>query len=452
MTEVTFEAMSLCAPLQKALAFKGYTHPSPIQEQAIPIVLKGKDLIACAQTGTGKTAAFALPILDHLGKREEPAYRNEIRCLVLVPTRELAVQVADSFKAYGRFLRPKVGLVYGGVSQRPQEKALRGGLDVLVATPGRLIDLMQQGFFDGSEVRHLILDEADRMLDMGFIPDIERILAKLPTKRQTLLFSATMAPPIAKLAEKYMRDPENIRIVPEGTTAENIDQYVRFVDRAKKEAMVFEMMEQRMDQNEGELNLIFMRTKHAANRLAVSLSKAGIPADAIHGNKTQAARQRSLDRFRDGRIPVLVATDVAARGIDVKNITLVINYDLPNEPESYVHRIGRTARAGKSGRAVSFCAADEIGLLNAVEKVLRKEVPEDSDHAFHSSAIAAKRRSGGGRGKPEGRKNGGGGNRFRSGGKPGGNRRFQGRDRQEQGASKNYRSGPRKENRQRAKA
>ncbi|MGJ3242741.1 MAG: DEAD/DEAH box helicase [Opitutales bacterium] len=421
MTDLTFEALPLAASIQEALADKGYTTPSPVQAQAIPILLEGRDLIACAQTGTGKTAAFALPILDRLAREKRKPTRGEIRCLVLTPTRELAVQVADSFRTYGRKQPLSIGLVHGGVSQRPQVRSLRDGLDVLVACPGRLLDLTNQGHVDFGGVSTFVLDEADRMLDMGFINDIRKIAAKIPTNRQTLLFSATMAPEIEKLARDLLRDPAEIRIAPQGTTAENIDQYIRFVDRNNKGALLHALLDQhRTDQPNG-LSLVFSKTKHGARKLARDLNKAGFRADDIHGNKTQAARQKTLDRFRAGRTPVLVATDVASRGIDVKNITLVINYDLPMEPDAYVHRIGRTARAGESGRAVSFCSADDLNLLRGVQKLVSRDIPVDSDHEHHAAHIADRYARGGRGGSAGGKRQGGGRGRGpRSGGRSGG--------------------------------
>ncbi|MCZ6672186.1 MAG: DEAD/DEAH box helicase [Verrucomicrobia bacterium] len=394
MIELQFEGLPLAAPIQRALSEKGYTQPSPIQSKAIPVLLEGRDLLACAQTGTGKTAAFALPILHRLAGQRQRLRRFEVRNLILTPTRELAVQVAESFSTYGSRIPFEIGLVYGGVSQGPQVKNLRKGLDVLVATTGRLRDLIEQGYVDLSGVECFVLDEADRMLDMGFIRDIRKISELLPRKRQTLLFSATMGPEITKLAASLLYRPEEIRIAPKVTTAEKIDQRIQFMERGDKQTHLVELMGQRMKNNPGELNLVFSRTKHGARRLAQKLDRAGIRADAIHGDKSQAARQKTLDRFRAGRTPVLVATDVAARGIDVRNITLVINFDLPSEPDNYVHRIGRTARAGASGHAITFCSDEELDLLRAVERVIKQSVPVDRDHRFHSASIAARHRDG----------------------------------------------------------
>jgi len=388
MTESLFQTLPLVAPLLRALADKGYTQPSPIQSAAIPTIMSGNDLLACAQTGTGKTAAFALPILQHLNDLNNKPDRKEIRCLVLTPTRELAVQVADSFKSYGKHLSLRTGLVYGGVSMHPQIKVLHQGLDILVATPGRLLDLLNRGHMDLSRVRYFVLDEADRMLDMGFINDIRKIAKKLPVKRQSLLFSATMAPEVTRLASSLLNSPEEIRITPGNTTAENIDQQVLFVKKENKQALLIDLINQRANLNRRELSLIFSRTKHGARKLAQQLNRAGIRADSIHGDKSQAARQKTLNRFRDGDMPVLIATDVASRGIDVRNITLVVNYDLPNEADCYVHRIGRTARAGASGRALSFCSSDELNHLRSVERLIKRNIPVDSEHGYHAEALA----------------------------------------------------------------
>jgi ATP-dependent RNA helicase RhlE len=427
MHTVNFANLSLAAPLQRALAEKGYTVPSPIQAQAIPVILEGRDLLACAQTGTGKTAAFALPILHQMAQNPRKTFRRGVRCLILTPTRELAVQVMESFATYGKYIDLKFGMVFGGVSEKPQIKALYSGLDVLVATTGRLLDLHQQGHIDLSQVDTLILDEADRMLDMGFIRDIRKIAALVPKQRHTLFFSATMAPEVTQLANSLLNKPVDIRITPESTTAEKIDQHVLFVDKRNKPKLLIDLVGNHAAKNKGELSLVFSRTKHGARKLAEQLNKAGIEADAIHGNKSQAARQKTLNRFRDGDLPVLVATDVAARGIDVKNITLVINFDLPMEPEAYVHRIGRTARAGESGQALTLCCDDELALLRAVEKLIKNKVPILENHDQHCPVITELYTSGAqtktvnpqqNRGN-SGRSNGGGrgnSNRGRSGG------------------------------------
>ncbi|WOO39398.1 DEAD/DEAH box helicase [Rubellicoccus peritrichatus] len=426
MSEITFEMLPLAAPIQQALADKGYTQPSPIQAQSIPVLLEGRDLMACAQTGTGKTASFALPILHRLTEIRRRPERHEVRSLILTPTRELAVQVADSFRTYGKNMRFSIGLVHGGVSQYPQVKALNRGLDVLVATPGRLVDLYEQGHVDLSGVGCFVLDEADRMLDMGFIHDIRKIADELPEDRQTVFFSATMAPTITKLANSLLDDPEEIRIAPKVTTAEKITQSILFVQQEDKHDLLLNLLNTHFDETEGELSLVFSRTRHGARKLAEKLNRKGIRADAIHGDKTQAARQKTLDRFRDGRTPVLVATDVAARGIDVKNITLVINFDLPQEADNYVHRIGRTARAGESGRAVSFCSGQELPLLRDVERLIKQSVPVDKDHEHHAEGIANRYNKGGTKG--------GGGGSFNKSNKK---RRFGNRNGGGSGYSKN---------------
>ena len=418
MSEITFQDFALADPIQRALKAKGYTKPSPIQAQAIPVLLEGNDLLACAQTGTGKTAAFALPILDGFARNPRKPFRRGVRCLILTPTRELAMQVMESFKTYGDGLGLKVGMVFGGVSEKPQIKALYGGLDILVATVGRLLDLKQQGHVDISQVDTFILDEADRMLDMGFIRDIQKITAAIPQQRHTLLFSATMAPEITKLANGLLHKPKEIRIAPQGTTAEKIDQHVLFVKKTDKQNLLLDLIKEHQDSSKNnELSLVFSRTKHGAKNLARKLSSAGIEADSLHGNKSQNARQKTLDLYKKGEVRVLVATDVVARGIDVKNITLVINFDLPMESDAYVHRIGRTARAGESGKALSFCSEDEVALLRDVEKLIKRKVPI-YEHDYHAAHIEHHHTSGAPAHKP---KQGGGGNRGPRNG--GGNRR-----------------------------
>lgn len=436
MTESTFQALPLAAPLHRALSEKGYTQPSPVQAQAIPFILEGRDLLACAQTGTGKTAAFALPMLHGFTQLNGKPKSGEIRSLVLTPTRELAVQVADSFRDYGKYIPLSVGLLHGGVSFRPQIKSLKRGVDVLVATPGRLLDLTEQGHVDYSRIRCFVLDEADRMLDMGFIRDIRKIASQLPEARQTLFFSATMAKEVTELANTLLNNPKEIRIAPQGTTADKIDQRVLFVEQNNKSDLLMDIMQRRAQGNPGELSLVFSRTRHGARKLAKKLSQAGINADAIHGDKTQAARQKTLDRFRDGKSSVLVATDVAARGIDVKNITLVVNYDLPEEADSYVHRIGRTARAGESGRAISFCSASEFKHLRGVEKLTRNSIEVDNDHGYHSEGLESRYQSG----PPKG---------GFSKGRPGGKRRgnFRPKGRFQKGRGGNQRRGKRQRQR-----
>jgi ATP-dependent RNA helicase RhlE len=367
----SFSDLGLIPALERAVHDAGYREPTPIQAQAVPHLLAGRDLLGCARTGTGKTAAFALPILQHLSRAGRRAAPRSVRSLVLVPTRELAVQVAESFETYGRGLALSVAVIHGGVGQQPQVRWLQRGLDVLVATPGRLIDLMQQRYARLDQVEILVLDEADHMLDLGFIPDVRRILAALPRKRQTLLFSATMPGPIAELASGILHEPAKVFVTPAATTVDAVEQGVHFVDDGAKAGLLARLLANR----EVERALVFTRTKRGADRVANRLVSAGIRAEAIHGNKSQNARQRTLEAFRSGRVRVLVATDLAARGIDVDGITHVINYELPDVPETYVHRIGRTARAGASGIAISLCGGDEREQLRSIERLIRKSVP-----------------------------------------------------------------------------
>lgn len=365
-----FTELHLIEPLLRAVHEEGYVTPTPIQEQSIPHVLSGKDLLGCAQTGTGKTAAFALPILQRLHAQPVPHVRP-IRVLVLAPTRELATQIGDSFRAYGRHLPFRHTVIYGGVGQNPQVQALRHGVDIVVATPGRLLDLMQQGFVKLGHVEVLVLDEADRMLDMGFIHDVRRIVSAVPRKRQTLFFSATMPRDIQQLAHDILVHPVRVEVTPTATTVEKIAQSICFVDKGEK----FTLLQKLLRDPAIERALVFTRTKHGANKLARQLEKVGVRSDAIHGNKAQTARERALKDFSKGRVRVLVATDIAARGIDVEGITHVFNYDLPNVPDSYVHRIGRTARAGASGAAIAFCSPEERGELSDIEKLIRMRIP-----------------------------------------------------------------------------
>lgn len=394
MTTTSFEALPLAAPLQRALRDLNYTTPSPIQAQSIPLLLDGRDLLGCAQTGTGKTAGFALPILHALHERPKPLRPRTARTLVLAPTRELAVQVGRSFASYGRHVKFRHTLIYGGVGQAPQVAAMRNGVDVLVATPGRLLDLIDQRHVDLTGVEFFVLDEVDRMLDMGFLRDVKRILALLPQKRQSLFFSATLAPNIVDLAQSILRDPARVSITPEVTTAEKVDQRVCFLRRDDKRQALEHLLARQADASAGRLTIVFSRTKHGANKLAKSLNTAGFPADAIHGNKSQAQREKALARFKKGEVPVLVATDVAARGVDVKDVGLVVNFDLPNEPEAYVHRIGRTGRAGTEGRAVSFCSEDELEYLREIEKTIKMSVPVWHQHPLHQEPLAARHASG----------------------------------------------------------
>lgn len=419
MIATTFAALPLAMPLQRALEELNYSIPSPIQAQAIPILLEGRDLLGCAQTGTGKTASFALPILHLLQARAQAPKPKGCRALVLTPTRELAVQVGQSFSKYGKHLRLRQTLIYGGVGQNPQIAAMRGGVDVLVATPGRLLDLIQQGFISLASVEFFVLDEVDRMLDMGFLRDVQKIVAMLPAQRQSLFFSATLAPNIVQLAEKILRDPARVRIEPETTTAERVEQQVCFVDRGHKFSLLESLLRHQVVQTEARLTIVFSRTKHGANKLAKSLSAAGLMAEAIHGNKSQAQREKALERFRKGLIPVLVATDVAARGVDVKDVGLVVNYDLPHEPEAYVHRIGRTGRAGAAGRAVSFCCDEELDDLRMIEQLIRASIPVCSDHKWHAAAWHARHQQAGAqRANPKApARHGGGGSRNRFSGR-----------------------------------
>ncbi len=368
-----FRALGLAAPLVRAVLEEEYTQPSPVQTEVVPRALEGRDVLAGAQTGTGKTAAFVLPMLQKLSESRPPSSR--IRALVLTPTRELAAQIADRVAAYGRHLHLRHTVVYGGVSQVRQESALRAGPDLVVATPGRLLDLMQQGIVRLDGVTHFVLDEADRMLDMGFVHDVRRVVSALPRARQTLFFSATIAPAIETLARTMLIDPVRVSITPTVTTAERVEQSVVFVEKADKRAMLERVLREALPEGEVGRTLVFTRTKHGANRLSEQLDRAGIQSAAIHGNKSQGARDRALDAFRRGTTRVLVATDVAARGIDVEGVSLVVNFDMPNVAESYVHRIGRTGRAGAAGRAISFCDREERSLLADIERLIRQRLP-----------------------------------------------------------------------------
>jgi ATP-dependent RNA helicase RhlE len=374
----SFDSLGLIDPLRRAVLGAGYETPTPIQSKAIPHLLAGKDVLGCAQTGTGKTAAFALPILDRLARTKRAPDKRGPRALVLAPTRELALQIAESFQTYGRHLSLSTAVVFGGVGQGPQVEAFRRNTDVIVATPGRLIDLMGQGHARFDALEALVLDEADRMLDMGFIDPIRRIIAVLPRKRQTLMFSATMPTDILKLAHSILVDPVQLSVAPVATTAEGITQWVMHVERSQKRALLSEVLR---DPAMTRV-LVFTRTKHGANRVAEQLDRSGVTAAAIHGNKSQAARQRALGAFKQGQVRVLVATDIAARGVDIDAVTHVINFELPNEPESYVHRIGRTARAGASGIALSFCDAEERGSLRAIERLTRTPIKVVENHPF----------------------------------------------------------------------
>jgi ATP-dependent RNA helicase RhlE len=378
----TFANLSLAEPLLRALGEKNYTEPSPIQAQAIPYLLQGRDLIGVAQTGTGKTAAFALPILQRLTASTAPLTPKRPRALILAPTRELAAQIAQSFGAYGKFLKLSHAAIFGGVSLSPQIRALSHGVDILIATPGRLQDLERQRHVMLDRVEIFVLDEADRMLDLGFVHEIKRIITKLPPKRQSLLFSATMPPAIQELASTLVHNPARVEVTPVSSTAERIEQQVAFVNRQDKSKALVHFIKQHPQ----GLVLAFVRMKHMANKVVDQLARDGVQAEAIHGNKSQGARQRALENFRTGRSRVLVATDIAARGIDVKGIALVVNYDLPEEPESYVHRIGRTARAGLDGQAIAFCDSSERNLLRAIERLIRRPIPVLKGHPFEAAA------------------------------------------------------------------
>ncbi len=374
-----FEDLGIIEPILKALRAEGYTHPTPIQEQTIPILLNRKDLLGCAQTGTGKTAAFAVPILQHLFlDRQRNNRPRKINALIITPTRELAIQIADSFTVYGEFTGIRNTVIFGGVKQGNQTEALRKGVDILVATPGRLLDLMNQGFVRLRDVEYFVLDEADRMLDMGFIHDIRKVIAALPVKRQSLFFSATMPPDIIRLSRKILGNPKKVSVKPEQTTAEKVSQSVYFVSKKQKQKLLTHLLKTDLY---GSV-LVFSRTKHGANKIVKLLKRADIQADAIHGNKSQGARQLALGNFKSGITKVLIATDIAARGIDVEELSLVVNYDLPNIPETYVHRIGRTGRANADGMAISFCDVEEKPFLRDIQKLIGERIPVVDDHPF----------------------------------------------------------------------
>jgi len=378
---LSFKNLNLIEPILKALETEGYTIPTPIQEQGIPVVLEGKDLLGCAQTGTGKTAAFAIPILQNLynNKHEEKGSWN-IKALILTPTRELAIQIDESFAAYGKNTGLKHLVVFGGVSQYHQTTSLRKGVDILIATPGRLLDLIEQRFISLQHIQMFVLDEADRMLDMGFIHDVRRIIAKLPTKRQTLFFSATMPAEITSLSKSILTNPVRIEVTPVSSTAEKVEQAVYFVEKNDKRSLLIHLLK---DSNIKSA-LVFARTKYGADKIAKDLYRANIKVDAIHGNKSQAARQKALTDFKNGKIRVLVATDIAARGIDVDDLSHVINFELPNIAETYVHRIGRTGRAGLSGIALSFCDVEEREFLRDINKLITQNIPVIEDHPYPS--------------------------------------------------------------------
>ncbi|OCX50866.1 DEAD/DEAH box helicase [Mucilaginibacter sp. PPCGB 2223] len=415
---MSFENLKLIEPILKALKNEGYTTPTPIQAQTIPITLNRKDVLGCAQTGTGKTAAFAIPILQLLYQdRLQHKEQKTIKALILTPTRELAIQIDESFAAYGKYTGLKHLVIFGGVSQNPQVDALKKGVDILVATPGRLLDLVNQRFVHLDHVKILVLDEADRMLDMGFVHDVKKVIAKVPQKRQTLLFSATMPKEIQELANSILYKPEKVEVAPVSSTADTIQQSVYFVDKNDKKHLLIHILKDKSI----ETVLVFTRTKHGADKVVKDLVKAGITAEAIHGNKSQNARQRALSNFKSRSTRVLVATDIAARGIDIDDLTHVINYEIPNIPETYVHRIGRTGRAGASGIAFSFCdGEEEKEFLKDIHKLIAKTIPVVDEHPFpmkqlsftERAALAlAQQTAKQGNGNKQGNKQGGGGNR-----------------------------------------
>ncbi|MDC1056229.1 DEAD/DEAH box helicase [Flavobacteriaceae bacterium] len=396
---MTFKDLKLEAPILKALEKQGYSQPTPIQEQAIPILLKGHDLLGVAQTGTGKTAAFGIPILNHLLKDKSSGQgKRKIKALVVTPTRELAIQIAENFTAYSQFTSLRNTVIFGGVKQSKQVASLQQGVDILVATPGRLLDLMNQGYITFRDLKYVVLDEADQMLDMGFIHDVKQIIAKLPPNRQSLFFSATMPKTIVELSQKMLGDFERVTIKPQQATAEKVEQGVYFVSKNNKPKLLIHLLEQRPDDSV----LVFSRTKHGANKIVKTLDKAKIKSAAIHGNKSQAQRQKALGEFKEGILKVLIATDIAARGIDVDDLALVINFDLPNVSETYVHRIGRTGRASASGIALSFCMGDERPYLKDIEKLIKQQVPRMGEHPFMEGADVV---DGSLNKKPQGRSN-----------------------------------------------
>ncbi|MEQ8459277.1 MAG: DEAD/DEAH box helicase [Sandaracinaceae bacterium] len=432
---MTFDDLGLSPPLLRALKKTGYEEPTPIQREAIPPALAGRDVLGCAQTGTGKTAAFGLPLLQRLDSIADD--ETALRALILTPTRELAAQIAESLTTYGKYLELWHTVIFGGVNEKPQIAELKRGVDTLVATPGRLLDLMNRGFVDLTDIEIFVLDEADRMLDMGFLPDVKRVIAKLPKKRQTLFFSATMPPPIRALTQELLHDPVSVAVAPVSSTADKVDQRIYFVDKADKRRLLVDLLRE----EQVEHTLVFTRTKHGANRVVKQLDQAGIRAAAIHGNKSQGARTRALDGFRTGDLNVLVATDIAARGIDVEGITHVINFDLPNVPETYVHRIGRTARAGASGIALSFCEQEERPYLVDIERLIGQHLDRVEQHHYPASQppppvtdLEARGGSNGGA-----RRGGGGGGSRRGGGGGGGGRGGGGRRNNNRG-----RRGPRR--------
>jgi len=385
---MSFQDLKLIEPILRALKTEGYTTPTPIQQQAIPIVLQQRDLLGCAQTGTGKTAAFAIPILQLLHQdRLQHKEQKTIKAIILTPTRELAIQIDESFAAYGRHTGLKHLVIFGGVSQNPQVDALRRGVDILTATPGRLLDLMNQGFIKLDHIKMLVLDEADRMLDMGFVNDVKKVIAKVPVKRQTLFFSATMPKEIQQLADTILKNPEKIEVTPVSSTADTIQQTLYYVEKNNKKSLLIHLLGDKSIKTA----LVFTRTKHGADKVVKDLNRVGITAEAIHGNKSQNARQRALTNFKNRTTRVLIATDIAARGIDIDELTHVINYEIPNIPETYVHRIGRTGRAGADGIAFSFCDEEEMEYIRDIHKLIGKSIPITEAHPYPMNASAIER-------------------------------------------------------------
>jgi len=429
----TFAELGIAEPLLRALREEAYTTPTPIQVQAIPPVLAGRDVLGCAQTGTGKTAAFALPILQHLA--EKPLPGRPVRALVLAPTRELAAQIAESFRAYGRHYRLSSTVVYGGVGLGPQKDALRRGVDILVACPGRLLDLIGQGCVRLDQVQTLVLDEADRMLDMGFIHDIRKIIARLPARRQNLLFSATMPRDIRTLADDILHAPTEVAVAPVASAAETVTQAIFAVAHGDKPALLRHLLDDRAISRV----LVFTRTKHGADKVARLLDQSQIRAEAIHGNKSQNARMRALEGFRKGAVRVLVASDIAARGLDIDGITHVVNYDVPNEPETYVHRIGRTGRAGASGTAWSFCSSEERAFVRDIERLIRRPIDVVADHPFAGRSQMARPAAPGGQGR--GGYQGGGGQGYGRGRQGGGGHGDRRREHSGQGERRDHGGG-----------
>ncbi|MDN3641929.1 DEAD/DEAH box helicase [Lutimonas halocynthiae] len=381
---MTFKELGLIPAILRTLEEQGYKKPTPIQQQSIPILLKGRDLLGCAQTGTGKTAAFAIPIIQHLSApHNEPAGRRKIKALIITPTRELATQIADSFTVYGKYTNLKNTVIFGGVKQRAQVDALRKGVDILVATPGRLLDLINQRKISLRDIEYFVLDEADQMLDMGFIHDIKKVIAMLPKQRQSLFFSATMHPKIVTLSKQILGNPERVTVQPEQTTAEKVEQSLYFVTKGNKIKLLIYLLQM----NHMDSVLVFSRTKHGANKIVKLLDREGFRSAAIHGNKSQTARELALNNFKKGDLKILVATDIAARGIDIDELSYVVNYDLPNVPESYVHRIGRTGRAGSSGMAISFCDAAERAYLRDIEKLIAKKITVVHEHPYINDGL-----------------------------------------------------------------